>query len=202
MHRRTAIAVIGATALLQDGVALAAKKLLNGVPLVWKPTTELGSLAPVNITGLSGRKIQVQPFADAREKPDLIGENREDADEGKILPVTTKDDVPAFLTDRFRFVTHYFGVDTIAEPGDVVITGEVRSFFVAEENTYKGDVAVKIQVKSKTGEVLWDGVMTGGESRWGRSYKADNYYEVLSDSLINAIHRVLTTQEFMAALRR
>jgi hypothetical protein len=201
MKRRSAI-TLAATGSLLAARALAARKLLTGLPLVWKPTTELGSLTPINIVGLGGRKIQLQPFTDARENRELIGENREDADEGKVFPVTTRDDVSAFVTDRFRFVARYYGLDTVANPGDVTIAGEVRSFFVTEDNTYQGDVSVKVRVISKDESVSWEGVAAGSENRWGRSYKADNYLETLCDSLINLAHRVLSNAEFMAALRK
>jgi hypothetical protein len=45
-------------------------------------------------------------------------------------------------------------------------------------------------------------VTNGSASRWGRSYKADNYYETLSDSLLDALHKLLSNADFIAALRQ
>ncbi len=106
----------------------------------------------------------------------------------------------AFVTDRFRYLLRYYGLDTVSEPGDLMISGDVRSFFVSEDNTYMGDVALKVRVTDNSGTVLWEGVAAGTESRWGRSYKKDNYYETLSDSLINAVNRLLSTPAFLVAL--
>jgi hypothetical protein len=201
VERRKAI-LLAAAGSTVPVVALADRKQLAGVPLVWKPTDELGKLTPVNITGLSGRRIELKPLVDGRENRERIGENREDAEKGKVYAVTTRDDVPAFITERFRYLARYFGLDTVREPGDVTIAGEVRTFFVTETNTYEGDVSLKICVAGQDGVVRWEGVTLGGASRWGRSYKAENYYETLSDSLIRAVHKLLVNPDFMAALRQ
>ncbi len=58
------------------------KELLKDIPLVWKPTTKLGDIPPINTANLAGKNLQLVPFDDARANKDLIGENREDADEG------------------------------------------------------------------------------------------------------------------------
>ena len=42
---------------------------------------------------------------------------------------------------------------------------------------------------------------SGGSKRFGRSYKAENYYETLSDSVVEAVYKMLSSSEFMAALR-
>ena len=61
------------------GAAEAKKKPLTDLPLIWSPTTEIGELGPINLTGLGTVKVAVPPFSDAREERELIGENREDA---------------------------------------------------------------------------------------------------------------------------
>jgi hypothetical protein len=41
---------------------------------------------------------------------------------------------------------------------------------------------------------------TGTSSRFGIGYKADNYYEVLSDALIGAVHEFARNPNFKKAL--
>jgi hypothetical protein len=69
--------------------AHAAPRVLEHVPLKWKPTSDL-KLGAVQEPATA---IQFEAFKDVRERPDLIGENREDEDKGQVKPVTTSDDV-------------------------------------------------------------------------------------------------------------
>lgn len=182
--------------------ALAKKKSLQGIPLEWKPTTEFGELESINLTGLFDIKIQVVPFTEGREQTDLIGENREDEDEGKILPVSTRDDVPAWCTDRTAYILSQLGFKTVKEGGDVILRGEVRRFFVVETGTYKSDIGLMISAETPSGEPLWQGMTGGSATRFGSSYKDENYYEVLSDGLIEAVHSMAQTEAFRDGLRK
>ena len=211
-----------------------AKKLLQNVPLVWRPTTQIGSGGPVieihreatvdaqsgasasDTTGgldLGGARIQdmgssgsvrvqIVRLTDSRKNPQLIGENREDADEGEILPVTTKDDVAAWCTDRLRILLEQLGLNVVESNGDVVLGGQVRRFFVAETNTYEGDVGFMIELKAKDGRLVWSGLANGVATRFGRSYKLENYYEVISDSLLDAVQKLVAHDNFIGALGR
>ncbi len=84
--------------------------------------------------------------------------------------------------------------------GAVTIKGEVKKFFVREEATYKSSVEVHITVVDSNGKTLWNGLASGDAKRFGRSYKAENYYEVLSDALVNTVSSMLQSQEIQKAL--
>ncbi|HUG88414.1 MAG TPA: hypothetical protein VMP42_06570, partial [Actinomycetota bacterium] len=185
---------------LAPAVALAAKKPLHGIPLVWKPTDEIGELGTVDLTGLSGVTVRVQPFTDSRDEPAKIGANVEDADEGKTLEVTTSDEVGPWLADRFAWAIDQFGIDTTDEGGTVVLEGEVKRFFVTEAHTYDSDVGVRVSLKTPDGTVLWEGLANGSSTRFGRSYKAENYNEVLSDAVLQAAFDLLKNESFRRAL--
>jgi hypothetical protein len=177
-----------------------AKKPLTGVPLVWKPTSTAAEFGAVNLTGTSDVKVEIRDLADNREKPDLIGENRDKEDEGIILPVTTADKPARFVTDNLRRLLGDAGLSVVTEGGDVIVTGELKRFFVLETAAYLGDVNLKIEVKSPKGKVLWAGVAGGTARRFGRSYKSENYNETLSDSLMDAAYKLLQNEAFMKAL--
>jgi hypothetical protein len=189
MRCRLCVAVLCSLASLG---ALAAPKLLQDIPLQWKPTTELGAAVQT-----SHQKIRFVAFKDVRDNPKLIAENREKA---TPKPVTTKDDVGAFVTDSLRRIFDREGFSTVDASGDLVISGEVRRFFVEETDTYKGDVLLHVTVTSHDGKTLWDGNTSGAASTFGRSYKAENYYEVLSNSLIDATTTLLKNHDFVQAL--
>lgn len=195
--RVRSLLVVVVVAALFAAPALAKKKLLEGIPLEWHPTTELGELSPVSLTGLSGVKIQVGEFTDGREEKRLIAENRED---DEPLPVTTRDDVPGWIAGRVQVLLGDFGFDTVESGGTVVLTAEVRRFFIRETGVYEGDVLLRVKAARPDGKVLWEGMTGGAATRFGRSYKAENYYEVFSDSILEATHKLVQNEEFRASL--
>jgi hypothetical protein len=169
-------------------------KLLEHVPLQWRPTSQLSTFGT---TGTTQVTIQFETFKDARDKPELIGENRED---DKPKPVTTSDDVGAFVSTHMRDLFNKAGLNTVDSNGAVVVKGEVRQFFVQETTTYEGQVVVHLTLLDRNGNTLWSGTASGDAKRFGRSYKAENYYEVLSDSVVNTTSSMLQSAEFQKAL--
>jgi hypothetical protein len=177
--------------LALGSLALAAP--LVNVPLEWKPTSDLR----LGSTQMTAATVQFEPFKDERDTPQKIGENRED---DKPKPVTTQDDVGAFVSKHMRELFTKAGIKTVDAGGDVIVRGEVRQFFVRETRTYQGEVAVHLTVVGKDGATLYSGVAPGDANRFGRSYLLENYYEVLSDALVNATSSTLQSAEFQKAL--
>ena len=182
---------VGFLAVALAAVAMAAP--LVNVPLRWKPTSDLR----LGTTQMTAAAVQFEPFKDTREMPDKVGENRED-DTPK--PVTTSDDVGTFVSNHMRDLFSHAGVKTVDTGGDVVVKGEVRQFFARETHTYKAEVSIHLTVVGRDGTTLYSGVTSGEASRFGRSYLLENYYEVLSDAVVNATSSALQNVEFQKAL--
>jgi hypothetical protein len=83
---------------------------------------------------------------------------------------------------------------------DVTLSGEVRDFFVTETGTYHGSVSLLVHAKDAHGKEVWSGIIGGGAERFGRSYKAENYYEVISDMLLRAAYNLMANPEFHQSL--
>jgi hypothetical protein len=175
------------------GVAYARTAPLEHVHLQWRPTSDLG----LGAREMSQVPIQFEIFQDVRDDKELIGENRED-DQPK--PVTTTDDVGGFVCAHMRELFDHGGLKTVDSNAAVTIKGEVTQFFVRETSTYKSEVAVHLTVVGSDGKTLWSGVASGAATRFGRSYKLENYYEVLSDAIVNTVSSMLQSAEFQKAL--
>jgi hypothetical protein len=187
---RARIAVMLWAMTLSAGVSAA---LLDHIPLRWKPTSDL----QLGTQQMPQSSIQFETFQDTRENKQAIGENQED---NKPKPVTTTDDVGAFVGSHMRELFQRAGIKVVDSGGDVIIKGEVRQFFVRETGTYKSEVGVKLTVVSRDGRTLWNGLASGEATRFGRSYKAENYCEVLSDAVVNTVSSMLESAQFQAAL--
>jgi hypothetical protein len=180
--------------------AFADKKPLPVVPLAWKPTTKIAELGAVNLTGITGVKLQVSPLTDARPDPQIVAENREDESKGKVYSVKTSSNVAEFATAHLGAVLKEAGLEVVKEGGDVTLGGEVTQFLVTEKDTYVGDVRLKLKLTGKDGKELWTGIGGGAGKRWGRSYKLENYHEVLSDSLLEAAVSLMKDEGFRKGL--
>jgi YajG family uncharacterized lipoprotein len=167
--------------------------LLVNVPLKWRATSDLR----LGAIEMSQASVQFDVFRDVRADKQAIGENREDQ---KPKPVTTGDDVGAFVSTHMRELFNSAGLKTVDSNGTVTIKGEVTQFFVRETSLYRSAVAVHLTVMGRDGKVLWSGTASGEAKRFGRSYKLENYYEVLSDAIVNTVSSMLQSPQFQKAL--
>jgi hypothetical protein len=188
------IRTILAALLLSVALTASSKTtLLEHIPLQWRPTSglQLGTAQMITLT------VTIAPFTDGRDNKEVIGENREN-DIPK--PVTTKDDVGTFVSTNIRQLFDQAGVKTVDSGGEVIIKGEVKKFFVREEATYKSTVEIHVTAIDQDGKILWNGLASGEATRFGRSYKAENYYEVLSDAVVNTVSSMLQAADFRKAM--
>ena len=176
--------------------ANAADKLEN-IPLEFTPTSPMSERAPVDLKGLEGVKLQIDAFTDQREDPASIGRNMNKV---PLRKVTTKEDVPRFVTYQVKSLLSGLGLDVVESGGTAILKGEVRKFFAEETNRYNATVELRVTVTDPAGKVLWAVETSGTSSRFGIGYKAANYYEVLSDALIGAVHEVVRNPNFRKAL--
>jgi hypothetical protein len=174
-------------------VASSKTKLLEHIPLQWRPTSDLR----LGAAQMTASPITIATFIDVRDNKEVIGENREDE---SPKPVTTSDDVGVFVSTHVRQLFGQAGIKTADSNAGVTIQGEVKRFFVREGDTYKSDVAVHLTVVDQNGKTLWNGLASGEATRFGRSYRAENYYEVLSDAVVNTVSSMLQAPEFQKAI--
>jgi hypothetical protein len=197
--RQSLSAVASCALLILCGAAASRAASLQNVSLKWSPTSTLAEMGALDISGTAlTTKIQFGTFVDTRENPPLVGENREKAD--KPRQVTTSSDVAAFVVDHLKESLRHAGLNTVDAGADVILTGEIRQFFVTETNTYSGELNMLVHLKNSAGKELWTGMVAGDSTRWGRSYTAENNFETMSDMVLRASYNLLSNPGFREAL--
>lgn len=175
--------------------------LHSDIPLVWKPSGDLSDSGAETLSettnSLSTHRYKIMKFTDVRKNKKEIAKNIENKKE-KL--VTTRDDVADWCTSKFKDILNQRGLSVVEDNASVIITGEILQFYVIEGEKYKGDVRVKISAENASGKILWQGILIGNDTRFGRSYKLDNYYETLSDAYLGAVKGLLKNAEFNMAL--
>jgi hypothetical protein len=183
--------------LLATTAIAGASDTLEHVPLRWKPTSSaeirLGNGAVEGFDAV----IKIDNFQDVRHDREAIGENLE---RQEPRPVTTTDDVGRFVSRHMRDLLERAGVRIVDSDGSVTIKGEVTQFFVKETQRYNSTVAVHLTVVDRNGNRLWSGIAVGEASRFGHSYKLDNYYEALSDAVVDVVTKMLHSEGLRKAL--
>ena len=170
---------------------------LENIPLLWMPTIGMFSIGSAELAELQNARLQIAPVTDKRENAALIGQNRK---EQTPRQVTTPDDVSAFVTNRMKALMVAAGLKVVDSGGTAILKTELRQFFVDETDTYQGEVILRVTLTDPDGSVLWSGLSSGAAARRGRSYRADNYYETLSDSLVGAAQQLIRNRGFRKAL--
>lgn len=183
-----------------DNHEYAGSSLLN-IPLLWKPTETISALDAIDLTAFHDISFTVKPFNDLRKKPSEIGKNVEKGSLSNIRYVTTGDNVAAWLTDRFGKILSEFDVSVVKD-GGTLLEADIVKFYVTEESAYKADIGLKVRIRSKNGDVRWEGLVTVSSNRWGKSYQADNYNEALSNACIDVVYNLLKSESFVQAVKR
>lgn len=191
-----AIAAVFGTALI-SGMAIAKPSSLS-VPMVYKKSST-DSPVFMDTSEFASAVIRVDKFVDKRKDPAKIGENQE---EDAPIPVTTMSDVGEWCGLTTGKLLSDTGFNVSTEKATRVIKGEVLQFWVVETGTYDAVVALKISVhRASDDKLLFQGNFQGVAKRWGRSLKAENYQECVSNSLFDAIQDLKVEQGFQKALQ-
>jgi hypothetical protein len=185
----------------KSGTTEAQPNVLENISLKWLPTESASSAEGIDLAAFSAARIFIKPFTDLRTNPAEIGKNDEKS--GPRV-VTTRDTVAGWLTERFSKVLSATGIRVVTTAADatVAIEADITKFYVTEKTRYDAEVTLKVRVKSKNDELIWAGMTSGSENRLGRSYKANNYSEALSNASITAIHALLKNEDFKRAVQK
>lgn len=142
-------------------------------------------------------KFKILPFVDQRSNKTEIAKNIED---GREKPVTTRDDVAVWCTDKFKAIFKQYGLAVVDGHETVAVKGEILNFYVTEDNLYRSNVGIRLTAERPKGKVLWQGLISGNAKRFGRSYSLENYYESISDAYLEAVSGLLNNHEFKNAM--
>jgi hypothetical protein len=187
-----AIAALGILSVAHTALAANEKQ----IRLRFTPKENVTANVPVLEGASAAHAIEIQPLVDARGLADLslVGENRE---KDTPRPVHATTSVAEFSTQVLRTCLTQWGVRV--EPGALTLSGEIANLFVTEENTYSTQISVRFRLSDAAGNVLWQGVATGGAHQFGRSMSEENYNEQISDALKQTYANLLSNAGFQAA---
>lgn len=183
--------------ILASAVNAQAAKLLVDVNLLWKPTTELVEMSKLVKNKTSSLKVELSDKR-AVEPLTRIGQNTEEPK--SFLPVETKENIATFVQQHLSDTFEKVDLQIKEDHPDYILAGDIKEFFSAETNTYAGILTIHFYLKTG-GKTIWEKVISGKNSRFGRSYKYDNYMESLSDSIIDTAYKVLENEEFKTAFQ-
>jgi hypothetical protein len=164
------------------------------VELEYRPTDLAGAYNGAAL--VSPVYVEVQ---DKRQVKDDIGKNIE----GSIpIRVFTADDPAAFvkqvMVERLRAAGTTVTEDRKEAKRSIVAT--LDKFWCNESDKYRTQVETTVQVLGAGGEPLSKGVVTGTNTRFGRSRSDENYQESFSDATLDMVEHLLSSVDFRNAM--
>jgi hypothetical protein len=189
-------------ALTASAWAAKDKEEMKDLPLEWKPTKDIRTFKAIDLSVFQNAQFEVKSFKDLRKKPSEIGVNIDKKYSDRDLPVTTKDNVAEWLTYNFTKTLSNFDINISREKANFTIEADIIRCFVTEESLYKAEVALKVRLLSKGNKVIWEEMISGNATRFGKSYFALNYFETLSDAVLETVHALLQNDAFKRALQK
>jgi hypothetical protein len=191
--------IVGSMALSSLSLAAIGDKPLENVELLWRPTDDIDDIKKVLQPEFQGKKFHLLKIEDQRPADQIkkIGANKEKP--GKEFLVTTENDVIAFIQMNLTKVLGQVSVDLDEKNAGYTIRAKVKDFFVEENPSYRGSLVMSVEV-SKGPKVLWQGVVSGTNKRFGRSYSYNNYMESLSDSIMDFAKHLVSNKTLASKL--
>jgi len=167
------------------------------VPLDYRPTDRL-KVAGLNVP--PGVRLGVN-VVDARTDTSAIGQNAEDS---PPVPIYAGEPAPdRFVRDGVARELANAGVPVEADPhaANKLLTLRLQRFWTDETTTYKTSILASAELTDASGRSsLWRGRVEGNNKRFGRSLKAENYQETLSDAVVDLVNNLLHDPAFVQAL--
>ncbi len=165
---------------------------LHNLNLAWKDAD-----ATVKPAGSVGQALAVVPIGfgvrDVRPDPTVVGR---DEDSGTL--VRTRDNVAQYCSNRLGEMLRNAGARLDEQPA-AMVEADLLEFRVDEGGTFKGLARIRVTVRhGATPE--WSKTYEGTSTRWGRSHNPENYNEALSNSLSEAVEKLLKDDDLAAAL--
>lgn len=186
------LATLSMTGCLGDPTSLT-------LPMEYRPTSRVQTARFAGAIP-SSAKVFIPPVEDKRADKMTIGANREDA---KAIPVYAASAPADFFrqsVSREMMNSGLYMTDDAASATHT-LSFELVRFAADEAPSYRADVVARAKLTDAKGNVRWEGAVNGYGTRFGRSLSAENYQEVLSDSLITLVEGMLSNASFQAALK-
>jgi hypothetical protein len=189
-----ALSCLGAMATLGTGCVHHASSLT--VPLELR-ATQVPNAATSMPRGLN--RLYVPAVQDARPQQDRIGENRESS---PPTPVYAASSPTVFVRDALveQLKANAIPVVDSAAAADTIVTITLNRFWAEESPNYDAQVVLAVEVRDKRGAAVWSGTASGTDGTFGRSLSVENYQQVLSNALMNAIAALIAKPQFQQAL--
>ena len=162
------------------------------VPMDYTPTNAL--IPPRDI---KDTPIYFTSFEDHRRTSDQIGENIEGSE---IIPAkASAQEVISSLEKAFRkeFTKAGFNVVESRGKAERIIRVLLQNLWVHEGPTFQASVVARVEVSSKSGEILASEGFRGIADRWGISYSPEQYRKVISDAYVELLKSIFKDDAYM-----
>lgn len=170
--------------------------------LSYMPAGEADREALVGVTPIPATvKVWINPIVDARAEPQNIGFSAEGNNTAVVLAASSQPPTE-FVRGVLARELPAYAFALAADVGTATHTLQLRllKFWVHEGGTYQGEVMVEVTLGDNAGQLLWQGLVTGTDKHWGRTFTQENFLNVYSDSTLDLSEKLALRPEIRTAL--
>lgn len=159
------------------------------------------SVTPPAVSWIGADQTIAITIEDARQgELSRIGTNTEEA-----TPVPIHETPPGAVKDLVvsslkKELTELGAKVVDSASADRTLQVSLIKFWIEEDNTYNGDLRVRVTVVDRAGAARGSVLATGASKRFGRSLSAENYQETIENMLQDMMSNLFQNEDFQKAL--
>jgi hypothetical protein len=155
----------------------------------------------LNVEILNGASLAIGSVVDSRPNKETLGKYTKDSEAGVYQSVSTTTDVRAWIENSIKRTFSSYGVELADKSSaEFILDIAVKKLFVKEVNSYQGTFAYIVKLSKADGTTLFEKLITGKDGTVGKTFKANNYNQILSASLINGVRTLLNSVDLYDAI--
>jgi hypothetical protein len=188
---------------VSQGIIFAARSKVasyQGVPLQFMLPKSYDTLQQGMRKKVNQKKVYFNRMEDIRPDPALLG----DYTNGAVTRVvSTSDTVSQWVRRYLSSLLDHYGVTitTDSAAADLRLFANIQAFEVEERKEYKGSIKIDISLQDSNGKEVFAKKISSEASRWGRTWKIKNYYQCISETLLNFAESLVQDEDFIKAVQ-
>ncbi len=183
---------------------IVAEKTNSAIPskgntsISWKPNVLTEDFLVESLSVFQNIDIGIKPLSDSRTNKETIGTIIQNGQPTTVIP---RIDISNWCTKNLIKGFQFLGLKSISKNGSFSFEGEVTSFSIQQDITMSGEISMSLSC-IKDGLTVWEGRIEGHSELYVIPTGSDGVSECMSNTLINAIYKLLNDKSFVDAIKK
>ena len=163
-------------------------------------TASRAKVMPFSAALPASAKVVIGPVIDKRSEGNLLGAQN---DEKKKTPIYAATPPADFFKRAVATDSSAMGLNVVNDAAAAThhLSFDLVRFTADESPSYRAEIVARAKLTDANGNVRWENSVSGFSTLFGKSLAAENYQQVLSDSMNMLVEGMLSNSSFQAGLK-